>query len=148
MISQKSDEDSNIVSQLDENNETESVNSQKNNENPLDVFLRSEMELLESVKDYEDLVFESLAALYEHEEVLFNNFTLLTTAMGILFMLLKQYPISTSKINNFIKEKVLKTWRLKQKSLAKSLSSSSSPQKSSTSSSTHINQNRRPISGF
>ena len=65
-----------IVSQLDENNETESVNSQKNNENPLDVFLRSEMDLKESVQDDED----------KNEEISYNNFTLLTTAMGILFM--------------------------------------------------------------
>ena len=61
---------------MDENNETESVNSQKNNENPLDVFLRSEMDLKESVQDDED----------KNEEISFNNFTLLTTAMGILFM--------------------------------------------------------------
>ena len=65
-----------IVSQLDENNETKSVKSQKNNENPLDVFLRSEMDLKESVQDDED----------KNEEISYNNFTLLTTAMGILFM--------------------------------------------------------------
>ena len=105
------------------------------------------MRLIESVKDDEDLVFESLTNLYENEEILFNNFTLLTTAMDILFMLLKQDPTCTSKINCFIKEKVLKTWRLKQKTLATSLSSSL--KKLSTSSSTsQLNQNRWPISAF
>jgi hypothetical protein len=105
------------------------------------------MRLIESVKDDEDLVFESLTNLYENEEILFNNFTLLTAAMDILFMLLKQDPTCTSKINCFIKEKVLKTWRLKQKTLATSLSSSL--KKLSTSSSTsQLNQNRWPISAF
>ena len=62
-------------------------------------------------------------------------------------LLLKQDPTCTSKINCFIKEKVLKTWRLKQKTLATSLSSSL--KKSSTSSSTsQLNQNRWPISAF
>ena len=70
----------------------------------------------------EDLVYETLLTLKENEETSFRNFSLITSAIDILFIILRQHPSSSSKVNNMIRETLLKTWRSKQKLLAKTLS--------------------------
>lgn len=106
------------VPQIETPPENENIQTTQNSHNPIETLLVSEIDLIQSIPDDEELVLESLETLQQNEQTLFGNFVLLSKAVALLLMLLRKYPLATNSINQKIKLELLKVWRLKMKNLA------------------------------
>ena len=85
---------------------------------PVELLIKNELDLIQSVIDDEDLVFESLETLHENEATVLSNIFILSAAMSVILTVIRQYPDSSCKINKFIKEKFLRKWRSQMKTFA------------------------------
>ena len=67
--------------------------------NPFEGLVKSQIEFIRSCTSDKDIVYESVEILQENEQTIFNNFSIYSSAISLLVLLLQNYPDTKLRIN-------------------------------------------------